>query len=375
MQTLHTLITQLPGGDTLWMALMFVVVLSILVFIHEMGHFLAARSVGVRIEVFSIGFGKEIFGWNDKTGCRWKVSFIPLGGYVKMFGEESGAVVNEHEQAVSFTHKHVLARIWVVAAGPLANFLFAVVALAALFSVGEQKMLAQVGNLQPDMPAIKAGLQPGDLISQIDDTPINDWSQVVGYVSDHAAQQLLFSVVRNGAVVQLPITPQATQITTLLGEERSVGRIGVLPSGETFTQSHGVVEATVLGVQRTWEMSGMLLQSIGKMITRDIPADQIGGPIAIAEMAGKSAENGSYNLVMFMVFISINLGLLNLFPVPMLDGGHLVYYFAELVKGKPLNEKIQMAGQRLGLAVLLCLMGFAFYNDIMRVLTRMMGAE
>lgn len=358
-----------------WPALMFIVVLSILVFVHELGHYLAARSAGVRVKTFSIGFGPELFGFDDSHGTRWKVSLVPLGGYVDMFGFEGKSEdYRKKDRAEAFCAKSVWARMWVVFAGPLANFLFAFVALAILFvAAGEQKMMAKVGDVLPDMPAATAGLQKDDVILAVNGQNVDDWDSMRKAISENLDSAVQLQVQRGAQVLPLTMRTQSEDYTNELGDKKRVGRIGIAPNYETYTVPHPPVQAIVLAAERTWFYTSLTFTVITRMITGQVATDQIGGPIMIAEVAGQAAAVGLYPLIMFMVAISINLGLINLFPIPVLDGGHLVFMTIEAIKGSPLSEAAQEVGFRVGLAAIACLMMFAFYNDIARIVGRMMG--
>lgn len=364
LESLHQLVLGLPFGSTIWTASIFIFVISILVFIHELGHYLAARSVGIRVKAFSIGFGKEIWGFNDKNGCRWKVSLVPLGGYVDMM-EDAKA---DPDDKGAFANKSVYARFWAVVAGPLANFLFAVVALMALFGTeGEKVIKPTVGMIAENMPAAEAGLLKGDTILSIDGNEVQSWNAMSKYIGGKGGETLELQVLRGETVIDVSITPKLHNKKNLLGKEVKAGMIGIGAAGETYMVEHQGFDVVTEAFKRTYEMSALTLEGLKSMILQEIPAD-IGGPVTIAKMAGDSAQYGIYALVMFMVLISINLGLLNLLPIPVLDGGHLLFYMFEIVLGRPLNEKVQEYGYRFGFAVVISLMIFALYKDTVRVI-------
>lgn len=370
LESLNAWLSAVPGGGLMWTVLMFIVVISILVFVHELGHYLAARSMKVRVETFSIGFGKEIWGFNDKSGTRWKVAAIPLGGFVKMVGDDR--TDQAAQQPGAFFSKSVWARMWIVVAGPLANFLFAVVVLTGLMMVGEQKLAATLGDVQPESAAEAAGLKTGDTVLTVDGTPVDDWTAMSTLIGQRGGVPTTLTVKRSDETLTVAITPKLIETKDIFGDVQRIGLIGVRSGNHYFLVQHPANSALVLGVQRTWEITTMTLKAIWRMITGAMPAD-IGGPLTIADMAGKSAENGGYALLMFMVIISINLGLLNLFPIPILDGGHLVYFAVEAVKGSPVGERAQDVGYRVGLSILVLLMSFAFYKDIMRIIMPMLA--
>ncbi|MAI08104.1 MAG: RIP metalloprotease RseP [Magnetococcales bacterium] len=370
LESMNSLVSSLPGGDILWMAIMFIIVLSILVFFHELGHYLAARSVGVRVNTFSIGFGKELFGWNDKHGTRWKVSLVPLGGYVQMLGMDEVEEVTEKNKEESFSEKGVWQRIWVVFAGPLANFILAVVFLIGLMLSGEEVLKPHVGEVIADSAAEAAGIQEGDLFLTMAGEGIISWEGVVKSIAQSEGKPFEVTVERNSMPVTLMVSPKIEKRTNLMGEEVIIPFLGVSPSGDMTVVEHSFSEAVALGFTKTYDITNRILEGIGKIITGSISAKNVGGPVMIAEVAGQAGSQGWYPLIMFMVIISINLGLINLFPIPVLDGGHLLFYFIEAVRGKPLGEKAQEYGFRIGYGLIMMLMFLAISNDILRVVDK-----
>ena len=365
-------------GGVLGIAIPFLVVLTALVFVHEMGHYLIARFNGVRVEVFSVGFGPEIFGWTDKAKTRWKFSLIPLGGYVKMFGDMNAASVPdpdavqlaEDERREAFPFKRLSQRAWIVAGGPLANFLFAVVLLAGLFSiVGQPFTPAVVGDVQAESAAEAAGMLPGDKIVEIDGAAIERFEEVQRIVRLSPEQPLNITVLRDGGEVELVAVPKRTVFDDNFGNKQEIGLLGVSRSGVDYVR-HGVGEAVWRASEETVAITLGTLKAVGQMIAGTRSAKELGGPIRIAEMSGQVAEIGVVSLVWFMAVLSINLGLINLFPVPMLDGGHLLFYAIEAVRGRPLGDRAQEYGFRIGLALVLSLMVFATWNDIVRIYER-----
>lgn len=345
----------------------FIIVIGVLVFVHEWGHFTAARSVGVKVEQFSIGFGKEIWARTDKHGTRWKISLIPLGGYVQMMGQEDGKAITASDDPNSFASKPKWARAWIIFAGPFVNFLFAIVVLAGLFMFGEEKLYAQVGEVLPNTPAYEAQMQPNDKVLEIEGTPIAEWRDMVNVISERPNQPTQMSILRGEQRLNLVITPAAEEVPNLFGEPETVGRIGIQSAGETFKVYHNPIAAVGLGVKRTYELTGTMLVSIGKLLTGQVSAKHIAGPLGIADLAEESAQHGTAALLMFMVVISINLGIVNLLPIPVLDGGHLLFIGFETLFGKPPSEAIQMWGTRLGLALVLALVLFSTSNDLQRL--------
>ena len=360
----------MPGGAFLWATLVFIVGLSLLVFIHELGHYLAARSVGVKVEAFSIGFGKELFGWYDKQGTRWKICMLPLGGYVQMYamtGEHNPEDIPEDERKGAFMFKKVWQRAWVVFAGPMANFLFAIVALAGLFAfTGEKIPMPVVGQVAQESPAERAGLVKGDTIEAINGQQIATWADLTQAVRASDGETMTFIVARDATNLTLTLTPEKREVTNILGEKNTHYMIGI-GQGQVFeSREVGAFESVKLGVTRTYDMTATIASAVWRMLTLQMSAD-IGGPLTIAKVAGDSAADGMASFIMFLVFISINLGLINLFPIPVLDGGHLVYFAIEAIKGKPLGERAQEIGYKVGLSLIVLLMAFAFYKDIIGV--------
>lgn len=353
----------------------FLVVLTVLVFVHELGHYWIARRVGIRVEVFSIGFGPELFGWTDSHGTRWKFSAVPLGGYVKMFGEHdfddegNDRVLTAEEQAVSFQSKGVYQRSAVVFGGPFANFLFAVVVLAGLFaSIGMPTPLSGIGTIQPDSAADQGGFQPGDMIVAIDGQEIRWFEDVRRMVRDHPGDELRFDIVRDGEAMSLTATPFAQPGDGGDGAPAQVGLLGVTPDpAQVGYERLGPVGAVLTAVERTYELTTQILSALWQIVTGTRTAGELGGPIRIAQLSGQMASDGAVNFFLFMAALSVNLGLINLLPIPMLDGGHLAFYAVEAVRGRPLNKRIQEYGFRLGLAFVLMLMIFATWNDLMNL--------
>lgn len=353
----------------------FVVVFSILVFVHEMGHYLAARCNRVRVEVFSIGFGPEIYGWFDRAGTRWKLSLVPLGGYVKMFGEQEAAAdadqppLTPEEEAVSFQHKRLAQRAAIVAAGPVANFLFAIILLTGLFgTAGVPMPLAAVGKVQDGSAAASAGFEPGDRILSIDDQPIRWFDDLRRMVRARPGVPLRFEVMRGETKVTLSATPKPVEETGEGEGERPIGLLGVMPDpAQIGYERLNPLTALWSATERTFSLTGQILAALGQIIAGSRTAEELGGPLRIAQLSGQMAQGGLVNLIFFMAALSINLGLINLFPIPMLDGGHLVFYVAEAIRGKPVDQRVQEYGFRFGLILVLLLMIFATWNDLVHL--------
>jgi len=361
-------------------AIPFLVVLGIVVFIHEMGHFLVARMNGVAVEAFSIGFGPEIGGFQDKHGTRWRVAWIPLGGYVKFAGDENAASmpsqeaaanVSPQERARMFQFKPVGVRAMVVAAGPLANFVLALVIFAGLFmAYGKTVIEPRVEEVVAESPAERAGFQPGDLILSIDGTQVEGFQDMVRIVGLSAEQPLDVLVERGGERVSLTVTPELVDTESRFGSAK-IARIGVrggADRSEVITKTYGPLEAIGQSFQETWFWMKQPIIFIGELVGGRASADQLGGPVRIAQMSKEVASIGIPELLRWTAIISISIGLINLFPIPVLDGGHLVFYGIEAIRGRPLNEKAQEIGFRIGMALVLMLMVFVTWNDVMQLI-------
>ena len=362
--------------DLIWTnGLSFIFILSVIVFIHEMGHYSIARYCGVHIDVFSIGFGPELFGWNDSVGTRWKVCLLPLGGYVKMFGDadasskpgEEVVEMSPQDKAISFHHKRLSQRTAIVFGGPAANFILAVFILAVMFAtVGQRITPALISIVQPDGAAAEAGMIPGDRITAIDETPIERFEMVQRIVRVSVGETLVFTIERDGGVMMLEMVPREVEVTDGFGNIQHFGQIGVGRKGVEFVR-HGPVAAIVAAVEETASLTMATLDILGQIISGNRSAKELGGPIRIAQVSGQVAEDGLVTVFWFMAVLSINLGLINLFPIPVLDGGHLLFYVYEAIRGKPLGEKAQEYSFRVGLAMVLSLMIFVTWNDIVQL--------
>ena len=365
----------LEGGvyHFLWIAFWFVIVLTVLVFVHEFGHYWIARRNDVKVEVFSIGFGPELFGWWDRAGTRWKFSAIPLGGYVKMFGDadaSSGLPIagmnqlSPAEWAVSFHGKRLGQRAAIVAGGPIANFVFAIVVLAVLFATyGQPFTPPEVGQVQPGSAAEAGEIHPGDVITNINGTDIQRFEDVQQIVRMNPGVPMTLVVKRDGQPVTLHVTPSRTEITDRFGDRHEIGLLGIGRSGVEYVRRNPI-RAAGSAVQETWNLSIGTLEAMWQIIIGTRGSDELGGPLRIAQMSGEVARGGVVQLLWFMAVLSINLGLINLFPVPVLDGGHLLFYAAEAIRGRPLGQRAQEYGFRIGLALVLTLMVFATWNDL-----------
>jgi len=365
------------GGGLVGYIVPFLFVLTIVVFFHELGHFLVARWCGIKVLVFSIGFGPEIVGFNDRYGTRWKVSAVPLGGYVKFFGDDNAASVPDHAAAAamseaekqdSFVYKPVASRAAVVAAGPIANFILAIAIFAGIFmTIGKQTTSARVDSVQAGSAAQSAGFKPGDLVLAINGNTIDSFSDMQRVVSVSAGEPLNVEVDRGGVPVTLKAVPELKELKDNFGNVHRLGVLGISRSmapGDVKTQKYGPFAAVAAGAQETWFVIDRTLSYIGGVFAGREAADQLGGPIRIAQVSGQVATAGFVALIHLTAVLSVSIGLLNLFPIPLLDGGHLLFYGIEAIRGRPLSERAQEVGFRIGLALVLMLMIFATFNDI-----------
>ncbi len=433
------------------------VLLGILVFVHELGHFLLAKMIGVKVLKFSLGFGPKIIG--RKFGdTEYLLSAIPLGGYVKMLGEEPGEELSESERTRAYNYQSVWKRFAIIFSGPLFNLVFAAFIFALIFMSGVPTPRPDIGDVEENSPAAASGLLTGDRVEQISGKPVESWNDISGILSKSSGQTLAFKVIRNDRVVEVPvkpekkmgknifgeeketwhvgieplllpevgavmkgsraeeaglkrgdkvieiedtalktwknmtamihaspekplkfriqrgeqvmditITPKKESYKTPDGEEMAIGLVGIKPAGNDFIKKYGPVESVSLGLKRTWDISELTVLSMVKLVQRIIPSSTIGGPIMIFQMAGEQASQGALNFFTFMAIISINLGILNLLPIPILDGGHIFFLAIEAIRRKPLSDNVVMIAQKAGLVFLLTLMALAFYNDIVRL--------
>jgi regulator of sigma E protease len=368
------------AGSLLGYVVPFLIVLTVVVFVHELGHFLVGRWCGVGVNAFSIGFGPEIVGFNDRRGTRWKLSAIPLGGYVKFAGDVNGASVPDAEslsqmsaaeRAVSFHHKSVWRRAAIVAAGPIANFLLAIAIFAAITYVNGRHILApRVDALQAGSAAERAGFQPGDLVVSINGRSIGSFTEMQRIVSASADDTLTVVVDRNGRQVTLTAVPDLKEQDTPFGKQR-IGLLGLQASKAPEDLAHlnyGLLESVRLGTLETWYVIDRTFTYIGRLVVGRESADQLSGPIRIAQVSGQVANlGGTAGLVSLVAVLSVSIGLINLFPIPLLDGGHLLFYAIEALRGRPLSDRAQEIGFRIGLAIVVMLMLFATWNDIVHL--------
>ncbi len=369
-------------GSNLWSvlsyALPFLFLLCVVVFIHELGHFLAGRWCGVKVKTFSVGFGPEILGFNDRYGTRWQFSAIPLGGYVKFFGDLNAASspdfanaerMSEAEKQMSFPHKSVGQRAFIVAAGPMANFLLSIVLFAGLaMAYGRLVVDPVVGTIVPNSAAERAGFMPGDKIMRINGAEIVSFEALQRLVSASPEIPLTVVLQRRGSETTLSVTPELKEIKSRLGVAR-IGRLGIGASPETAsvrTETFGPLKALAHGVSETWHVVERTMSYIGKLMIGRESADQLSGLPRIVQASGEVTQSSGFSgLLALTALMSVSIGLLNLFPIPLLDGGHLMFYAYEWLRKKPLSERKQEIGFKIGFALVIGLMIFATWNDIL----------
>ena len=356
----------------------FIILILVVVFIHEYGHYYFARKYGVGVTDFSIGFGKEIFGWNDKYGTRWKVCWIPLGGYVKFFGDRNVFSQADHEKILKqynkedqeklFVIKPLYQRALIVFGGPLANFLLAIVIFFSIYTfIGKDFTPAVINEVQKDSPAMVGGLQNNDIILEIDGNKVESIMDVSKYITTSIGDVIDFKVERLDEEYLLRIKPNIVLSDDNLGNKINKRMVGIKLGAYNNEINHvklGPAKALIHSIKEVYFVSASSLKYIGTMLTGTGDSSQLGGPIRIAKITGQVAEIGILPFVSIMAYISISLGLINLFPIPMLDGGHLMFYAFEKVLGRPLSQKTQEGFFRIGMFLLLSLMFFTTFNDL-----------
>lgn len=345
----------------------FVIVLGVLIFFHELGHFIVARLFGVGVEKFSLGFGPRIIG--KKIGITdYRLSLIPLGGYVKMVGEEPDSDIDPADIPISFTHKHVAKRMLIVAAGPLFNVLLAIIIFFTIFFFSGMYILTpSIGDVKKDAPAELAGFKKGDVISSINGQEISSWEEMAEIINSSEGKPLAVSIIRNETPDDLEVTPDLITTKNIFGEDTQRYVIGITASGDAQIQKLNILQAFSQSIAHSYKICELMVVIIAKLVSGDISTDTIGGPIMIAQMAGDQAKAGVANLISFIALISINLAIINLLPIPVLDGGHLLFFSIEAIKGRPVSIKIREIAQQIGMFILILLMILVFYNDITRL--------
>jgi len=372
-----SILSEIPGAGLFGYLIPFLIVLTIVVFFHELGHFLVARWNGVRVEAFSVGFGPEIWGRTDSHGTRWKLSVIPLGGYVRFFGDaneasapdpERMAEMSDADRAVSFPHKRVGQRAAIVVAGPLANFLLAIVIFAVTFmTIGRAITDPVISDIMPGSAAEAAGFQKGDIVRMLDGEAIESFTDIPRLVAPNPERSMTFVIERGGETLSIDVVPRREKREDRFGNEHEIGIVGIVNNSEDANYRvvrAGPFEAVSLAVAETWFITRRTIAMIADVVTGRQSPDQLGGPIRIAKVSGDVATLGAAALINLTALLSVSIGLLNLLPIPLLDGGHLVFYAAEAIRGRPLSERVQEMGFRLGLAIVMGLMVLATWNDV-----------
>ncbi len=355
-------------------ALPFMVILTIVVFVHELGHYFFARRNGVKVEVFSIGFGPEFFGFNDKHGTRWKFSAIPLGGYVRMFSDADAAsrpdtealkTLTAEEKEFSHHSKTVWQRIQIAAGGPLANYVFGILLLTVIYTIHGQRVETDdpvIGMVASNGVAGEAGILPGDKVISIDNHEITSFAKLREFIRNHAGVQLDVVIERNGEKMNKTLTPKGVHDGEMDNASKQAGQLGI--GASTMLVQHGPIDALGSAIYKAYRLTVDTLVSIGGMLIGARSADGLAGPIGIAQMAGDFATTDVAAFFLFIAFISINLGFVNLLPVPVLDGGTLLFYFIEAARGKPLSDRTIENCFRVGLVLILSLLLFTTYKDL-----------
>ena len=343
-----------------------IVLLGVLIFVHELGHFLAAKRAGVGVLKFSLGFGPRIIG--RKVGeTEYLLSLIPLGGYVKLLGESPGEELPPEDEERSFQKQPVLKRMGIVAAGPVFNVLLALAIFTTVNMIGLPVLTAEIGNLQPGSAAMDAGMKAGDRIIALDGKAVTKWEQISEIVGGGKGKPLLITVNRDDRTMQFTVTPRLIKTKNLFGEAVDGYKIGISPSQNTVIERKNPFSALGAGLSQTWMIGRLTVVSIGKMFQGVVSPKSLGGPILIAQIAGAQVREGIIPFILFMALLSINLAILNLLPIPVLDGGHLLFYALELATGREVNLRWREMAQQIGFVLLILLMAFVFMMDIDRL--------
>jgi regulator of sigma E protease len=350
--------------------LSFIVVLGILIFVHEFGHFIVARKLGVGVTKFSFGFGPKLAGI-QRGETEYLLSAIPLGGYVKLVGESEGEEVPPEMLARSFHQKPVWVKMAIVAAGPLGNLVFAVLVFWIVFLGGIPSLTTRIGDVAPDTPAARAGLLKGDVVLRIDGATVATWEDLARRIrAGSPGRPLRITVKRDGSETTIPVTPEMREGRTVFGEKVSEPKIGIVAGQDVVYQETGPGTALVRAGQETGKLIYLTVMTVVKLVTRVLPSETLGGPILIAQIAGDQARQGISPFAYFLGLLSVNLGILNLLPIPILDGGHLLFFSVEGLMRKPISPQVRTLAHQVGLALILTLTVLVFYNDIARLLSR-----
>jgi len=343
------------------------ILLGVLIVVHEFGHFSMAKLLRIKVLKFCVGFGPKLIA--KKIGDTiYQLSIIPLGGYVKLFGENPEEEIKDEEKPYSFSHRRIRDRLLIVCAGPIANIIFAYLLLSTIYLFGVPTLLPEVGKLTKDYPASKAGIQPGDLIVSIDEKTVVQWEELSKIIEASKGNKLKIKIKRGQKILTFYLYPKLTSTVNIFGQKKLSYKIGIEPSWRYVTKRYLPWVAFWKGLKQTAYWIKLTVVSIFKLIERAIPAKSLGGPILIAQMAGKVVQAGLVSFLSFMAIISINLGILNLLPIPILDGGHVLFLSIEFIRGKPLSVKKMEIAQQIGLFILIMIMVLVFYNDITRLI-------
>ncbi|MGB3096643.1 MAG: RIP metalloprotease RseP [Candidatus Deferrimicrobiaceae bacterium] len=348
--------------------LSFLAVLGILIFVHEFGHFIVARRLGVGVTKFSFGFGPKLAGFT-RGETEYLISAIPLGGYVKLVGENDEEEVSPEERDRAFYGKPVWVKMAIVSAGPIANLVFAFLVFWVVFQGGVPALTPKVGDVMPDTPAARAGIEAGDLVVRIGEREITTWEELAAGIQESGAGKELAMTVRRGEKeIQVTVIPEIREGLSIFGEKIDGPKIGVVASKEVIHRKINPVAAIGRAAGETWRIITLTVLTVVKLVMRVLPSDTLGGPILIAQIAGDQARQGISPFAYFLGLLSVNLGILNLLPIPILDGGHLLFFSIEALRRKPLSPQVRMMAQHVGLAVILMLTALVFYNDIARLI-------
>lgn len=363
----------LAAPGFLYTAAIFILVIGLLVFVHEFGHYGMARLFGIKVEAFAVGFGREVLGWTDRHGTRWKLGWIPLGGYAKFAGDMNAASqpdpalgrLPDAEKAALFQFRPLYQRALVVAAGPMINFAFAILIFAGFFMLfGQQVTAPVVGAVSPDSPAAAAGLKAGDRVLKVDGRSVSRFEQLARQIVINPGEPVTLLVERDGAEITKVATPKLVREVDRFGNEYQRGALGIRSGPDMEVIRHGPVSALWAGTVETWATTRMMWDTLVQIVTGRRSVDELGGPVKMAQFTGQSAVMGTSALISFMALISINLGFINLLPIPMLDGGHLFLYAVEAVRRRPLPPRMQEWAFMSGFALIMSLMLFLTWNDI-----------
>lgn len=345
-----------------------IIVLGVLIIVHEFGHFLIARLLNVKVLKFSIGFGPKIFGFRSKE-TEYLISAVPLGGYVKLYGEESEEEILEEPER-SFSNQRPLKKMAIVSAGPIFNFIFAIIIFIVLNSIGFKTLSTKIGDVKDDYPAKAAGLIKNDVIKKVNGKDVKTWEEVSNIIKSSEGKPLEIVYERNGVRHITKVTPKIEKIKNIFGEEVVSPVIGVVASNEVITINYPIHESVYRGIKQFYELVKLTTLTVYKLIIRTVPVSSLGGPIMISQIAGETAKSGLYSFIAFMALLSVNLGVLNLLPIPILDGGHIVLFIIEAISRRSISKGFKEAYTYVGMFIIILLTLIVFYNDIMRLFTK-----